>query len=63
MAWIRALKRHAQYIENEKLRQSTTATNSSDEAPLPSEAQRLAAYFDHDGWTGDPPALDSSDSR
>ena len=62
MAWIRALKRHVQYIENEKLRLSTTpAEELPDEQGRRgelTEAQRIAQYFDNDIWTADQPARD-----
>ena len=62
MAWIRALKRHVQYIENEKLRLSTTPTEElPDEQGRRgglTEAQRIAQYFDNDTWSADPPVID-----
>ena len=63
MAWIRALKRHVQYIENEKLRRSTTPPEElPDEQGRRgnlTEAQRIAQYFDNDAWCASEASLDS----
>jgi hypothetical protein len=65
LAWIRALKRHVQYIENEKLRLSTTPPEELPDEQVRrgglSEAQRLAQYFDDDTWTADAPAEDPAE--
>ncbi len=63
LAWIRALKRHVQYIENEKLRRSTTPPEElPDEQGRRgnlTEAQRIAQYFDNDAWCASEASLDS----